>query len=61
MDYYPGEIILHLGEMHKDQLVSILLPFLPYRESVQKTFMEKSGDWLSSTFPLDKLPATRNQ
>ena len=56
-DYYPGEIVLHLGEMHKNQLVSILLPFLPFRESVQKTFMEKSGDWLSRAFPLDKLPS----
>jgi|GEM_PF-1154564 len=57
VEYYPGEIVLHLGQLHKDQLISTLLPFLPYRESVRKTFMEKSGDWLSRTFPLDKLPS----
>lgn len=57
VDYYPGEVVLHLGELHKDQLISLLLPYLPYRESVRKTFMEKSGDWLSRTFPLDKLPS----
>lgn len=56
-EYYPGEVVVHLGEMHKEQIISVLVQFLPYRESVQKTFMEKSGDWLSNTFPLDKLPS----
>ena len=54
--YFPGELVIVLGDMHKDHLRSVLLPFLPYREYVKPTFMEKSGDWLERNFPLDKLP-----
>lgn len=52
----PGELVITLGEMHRDYLTSILLPYLPYREYVKPTFMEKSGDWLAKTFPLEKSP-----
>ena len=53
---FPGEITITLGEMHKDHIKYVLLPFLPYREVVKKTFMEKSGDWLARNFPLEKTP-----
>lgn len=52
----PGELMLTLGDMHQDYVKSILLPYLPYREYVKPTFMEKSGDWLAKTFPLEKSP-----
>jgi len=52
--YFPGELIMVLGDLHKDHVKSVLLPFLPYREYVKPTFMEKSGDWLERNFPLDK-------
>lgn len=52
--YMPGELTIVLGDMHKDHVKSLLLPFLPFRELVKPTFMEKSGDWLSKTFPLEK-------
>ncbi len=54
--YFPGEITVTLGDMHKEHIKSVLLPYLPYRELVQSTFMEKSGDWLAKTFPLEKSP-----
>lgn len=55
--FIPGELTLTLGDMHKEHVKSVLLPYLPYREVVQPTFMEKSGDWLSRTFPLEKRHA----
>lgn len=50
----PGELTITLGDLHKSHIKSALLPFLPYREVIKKTFMEKSGDWLARNFPLEK-------
>ncbi len=52
--YFPGELTIVLGEMTKDHVKSVLLPYLPYREYVKPTSLEKAGDWLGKTFPLDK-------
>jgi len=48
-----NEIIITLGNIDKSHLQTILLPYLPYREYVKPTFVEKSGDWLARTFPLE--------
>jgi|SRR3989304_7271893 len=50
----PGELTITLGDIGKDRIKSTLLPYLPYREVIKPTFMEKSGDWLTRTFPLEK-------
>jgi hypothetical protein len=50
----PGELTITLGDMHKDHVKSALLRFLPFREVIKKTFMDKSGDWLARNFPLEK-------
>lgn len=52
---YPPELVLVLGEMHIDHVKSILLPYLPFREYIKPTFVEKSGMWLEKNFPLDKV------
>jgi len=52
----PGELTITLGDIKKDHIKSILLPYLPYREIIRPTFMEKSGDWLARNFPLEKTP-----
>lgn len=52
--FLPGEIILTLGDMHRDQIKHAMLPFLPYREYIKPTFTEKSGEWLYKNFPLEK-------
>ena len=52
--FYPGELTLVLGEMHKEHIKTVLLPYLPFREYIKPTFMDKSGDWLAKTFPLEK-------
>jgi hypothetical protein len=51
--YIPGELILTLGNMEKEKIKNALLPYLPFREYVKPTFMEKSGDWLAKNFPLE--------
>ena len=49
----PGELIITLGTVDKEHVKSVLLPYLPYREIIRPSFMEKSADWLSRNFPLD--------
>jgi len=51
--YLPGELILTLGNLEKDEVKKALFPYLPFREYVKPSFMEKSGDWLSKNFPLE--------
>jgi len=50
----PGELTLTLGTLDREHIKSTLLHYLPYREVVRSTFMEKSGDWLARNFPLEK-------
>ncbi|CAN5119788.1 hypothetical protein BH09PAT1_BH09PAT1_4030 [soil metagenome] len=52
--WYPGELTIVLGMMHKEQVRDLLVQFLPYREYVKPTFMEKSGVWLEKNFPLER-------
>ena len=53
-DFLPGALIISLGDLHKDQVKQALIQFLPYREIVKPTFMDRSGDWLYKNFPLEK-------
>jgi hypothetical protein len=53
-DYFPGELKVTLGDIPVEDVKRALLPFLPYREYVKPTFMEKSGNWLAKNFPLEK-------
>lgn len=50
----PGELIITLGTIDKEHVKSVLLPYLPYREIIKSSFMEKSADWLAKNFPLEK-------
>lgn len=52
--FLPGEITITLGQITKDHIRSILLQYLPYREVVKPSLLEKWGDWLVKTFPLEK-------
>lgn len=54
--FIPGQLVITLGNLHEDQVKSILLTYLPFREVVGKTFVEKSADWLSHNFPLENKP-----
>lgn len=52
--FFPGEITLTLGNVSIDELKMILLPYLPFREYVEPTFLEKMGKWLERNFPLER-------
>src|SRR3989338_4216891 len=51
--FIPGELTLTLGDIDKEHVKRVLLPYLPYREVIKPTFMEKSADFLSKNFPLE--------
>lgn len=53
-DFFPGELKLSLADVPVDHVRRVLLAYLPYREVVKPTFIEKSGDWLSKNFPLER-------
>ena len=52
--FVPGELLLVLGEVHKEHVRDVILKYLPFREYVRPSFTEKSGDWLAKTFPLER-------
>jgi uncharacterized membrane protein YdbT with pleckstrin-like domain len=52
-DFIPGELTITFGSVSEEHIKSVLLPFLPYREYIKPTFMDKSADWLSKNFPLE--------
>lgn len=49
----PGELKLTLDNISRDHVRQILINFLPFREVVKLSFMERSGEWLSHNFPMD--------
>jgi hypothetical protein len=52
--FLPGELKISLGDVPRDHARKVLVRYLPYREYVKPTFMEKSADWLTKNFPLEK-------
>lgn len=52
-DFIPGELILSLGNEPEEKIKNAILPYLPFREYVKPTFVDKAGDWLSENFPLE--------
>ena len=53
--YFPGEVIITLGDLSRDHVKRALLPFLPFREYVKPNLAEKTGDWLYKNFPLERI------
>lgn len=51
--FLPGELTITLGEIDREHVKGIIAKYLPFREYVKPTFMEKSGDWLARNFPLE--------
>ena len=51
---FPGELVITLGDVSKEHMKDVLIQYLPYREVVTPTFMEKAGNWVSRTFPLER-------
>lgn len=51
---YPGILTVTLGDITREHAKDVLVRYLPFREYIKPTFMEKSADWLSKNFPLEK-------
>ena len=54
--FLPGELTMTLGTVTEEAVKKAMLPFLPFREYVKPTFLERSGAWLAKNFPLEKPP-----
>jgi hypothetical protein len=50
----PGDLKISLGDIPLDHIRRVLVEYLPYRELVRPTFMERSGEWLAKNFPLER-------
>ena len=55
--YIPGELMLILGDIPTAQVKAALIPFLPFREYVEPTWVDKAGNWLEKNFPLERPQA----
>jgi hypothetical protein len=53
-DFFPGEIIVTLDHKDREYIKKVLISFLPFREFVKPTFVDKAADWLARNFPLDR-------
>lgn len=51
---FPGELRISLGDVPVDHIRRVLIGFIPFREVVKPSFMEKSGEWLARNFPLER-------
>lgn len=52
-DFIPGVLTIPIVGLDEEHVRSVMLPYLPYREVIKQSFMEKAGDWLSRNFPLE--------
>lgn len=52
--FFPGELTIMPGDVPIEEIKRVLLYFLPFREHVEPTFLEKAGLWLERNFPLEK-------
>lgn len=52
--FFPGELIITLGDIPPAHIKKIMLPYLPFREYVKPNFTQQAGEWLQRNFPLEK-------
>lgn len=51
---FPGELRISLGTISEEHVRGLLAGYVPYREVVKLSFVEKSADFLSRSLPLEK-------
>jgi hypothetical protein len=56
--FFPGELVITLGEMPQELVKQALIAYLPFREHVELSTMQKAGDWLEKNFPLERNTPT---
>jgi hypothetical protein len=55
--FLPGMLTITLGSHDHEKIKDILLPYLPFREYIKPTLIEKIATWLAKTFPLESWAA----
>lgn len=53
--FLPGELTLTLDPVDVAHVKAVILPYLPFREYIKPTFMDKAGEWISKMFPLEMV------
>ena len=51
---FPTQLQLLLNQTTKDKIKQLLSDKLPFRERVEKTFLDKASEWLTRNIPLEK-------
>ena len=51
--YFPGELTITFHPQDREKIKKIILAYLPFREYVKPTFIEKAAEWLIKNFPLE--------
>lgn len=51
--FFPGVLSLLIGDAEEKTIRDVLVKHIPFREVVQKTFMDKASTWLTKNFPLE--------
>lgn len=51
--YFPGQLMLVLGDQYEDQVKRAVARFLPYHEIAPKSLMDKWAESLQKHFPLE--------
>ena len=52
--FYPGELTIMPGDHDTEEIKKLLARYIPFREYVEPTFLQRSGEWLERNFPLEK-------
>lgn len=51
---FPGMLSLLLGDVEKNKVRDVLVKYIPYREVIEKTFLDNASTWLTKNFPLEQ-------
>lgn len=51
--FFPGVISMIIDKNDKEHIRDILVKYIPYREVVEETFMDRASNWVTHTFPLE--------
>jgi len=51
---FPTHLQLLLGEISHEKIVPLLSDKIPFKETPERTFLDKASDWLAQKIPLEK-------
>lgn len=51
---FGGRIYLMLGDQKREEVKKNLIKNIPFKEKIEKSWVEKTSEWLAKKFPLEK-------